>query len=281
MQAKLRDAGKLVLGLETMAGKSAQDAATTAAAVSAVIPVTDSERTKVDTLIQIEQTALLQSLQLNAVAVGLRALRADPRFAPTVRPCITFGVVQYAEAQNIHAAVRKALLIGVKLGQVDQTDAWFLSQLIQHRDARLELMYKKFTGDLMGASVEVKKFHHLMQVEPGKNGVDKGAWARKGELWIIDCAFQLLGQRQSNDMWRYLRPGNFEQLVKMVERMHAMCAEMIPEVFTADLLERNVAQIWAFETAYKCRDEATSHRGIVGMNEAEATVAIPPSLQQK
>jgi hypothetical protein len=144
MQAKLRDAGKLVLGLETMAGKSAQDAATTAAAVSAVIPVTDSERTKVDTLIQIEQTALLQSLQLNAVAVGLRALRADPRFVPTVRPCITFGVVQYAEAQNIHAAVRKALLIGVKLGQVDQTDAWFLSQLIQHRDARLELMYKKF-----------------------------------------------------------------------------------------------------------------------------------------
>ena len=65
----------------------------------------------------------------------------------TVMPCITFGVVQYVEAQNIHAAVRKALLIGVKLGQVDQTDAWFLSQLIQHRDARLELMYKTFTGD--------------------------------------------------------------------------------------------------------------------------------------
>ena len=34
MQAKLRDAGKLVLGLETMARKSAQDVATTAAAVS-------------------------------------------------------------------------------------------------------------------------------------------------------------------------------------------------------------------------------------------------------
>ena len=84
MQAKLRDVGKLVLGLETMVGKSAQDVATTVVAVSAVIPVTDSERTKVDTLIQIEQTALLQSLQLNAVAVGLRALRADPRFAPKV-----------------------------------------------------------------------------------------------------------------------------------------------------------------------------------------------------
>jgi hypothetical protein len=125
----------------------------------------------------------------------------------------------------------------------------------------------------MGASVEVKKFHHLMQVEPGKNGVDKGAWARKGELWIVDCAFQLLGQRQSIDMWRYLRPGNFEQLVKMVERMHEMCVEMIPEVFTVDLLERNVAQIWAFETAYKCPDEATSNRGIVGMTEAEAMVA--------
>jgi hypothetical protein len=60
MQIKLRDVGKLVLGMETMVGKSAQDVATTAAAVSAVIPVTDSERTKVDTLIQIEHTALLQ-----------------------------------------------------------------------------------------------------------------------------------------------------------------------------------------------------------------------------
>ena len=60
MQAKLRDVGKLVLGLETMVGKSAQDVATTAAAVSAVIPVTDSERTKVDTLIQIEQIKVSQ-----------------------------------------------------------------------------------------------------------------------------------------------------------------------------------------------------------------------------
>ena len=273
MQIKIRDAGKFVLGMETVAGKSAQDAAQTAAAVSAVIPVTDSERTRVDTLIQIEQTALLQSLLLQVVAVGLRTLRADPRFAPTVATCITFGAVQYAEAQQIHPAVRKALLIGVKPGQVDQTDAWFLSQLIQHRDARLELLYKKLAGDLAGASVEVKKFQRLMQVEPGKNGVEKGAWARKGELWIVDCAFQLLGQRQGNDMWRYLRPGNFEQLVKMVERMHEMCAEMIPEVFTADLLKSNVDQIWAFETAYKCRDEASSYRGIVGMNEAEATVA--------
>ena len=34
MQAKLRDVGKLVLGMETMVGKSAQDVATTAAAVS-------------------------------------------------------------------------------------------------------------------------------------------------------------------------------------------------------------------------------------------------------
>jgi hypothetical protein len=74
-------------------------------------------------------------------------------------------------------------------------------------------------------------------------------------------------------MWRYLRLGNFEQLVKMVERMHEMCVEMIHEVFTADLLVRNVDQIWAFETAYKCRDEASSYRGIVGMTENDATVA--------
>ena len=155
MQIKIRDAGKFVLGMETVAGKSAQDVAQTVVVVSVVIPVTDSERTRVDTLIQIEETALLQSLQLQVVAVGLRTLRADPIFAPTTAICITFGAVQYVEAQQIHPVVRKALLIGVKPRQVDQTNAWFLYQLIQHRDARLELLYKKLTGELAGASVEI------------------------------------------------------------------------------------------------------------------------------
>jgi hypothetical protein len=50
-------------------------------------------------------------------------------------------------------------------------------------------MYKQFTVDLVGASVEMKKFQRMMEVKPGKNGVEKGAWARKEELWIADCAF--------------------------------------------------------------------------------------------
>ena len=272
-QAKIREAGKVVLGMETESGKNASNVALTAAAVGAAIPVSETERIRVDSLNQTEQRQLLQSLNLEVVRVGIRNLRADARFAPHVAPSIQFGAVQYAEALLIHPAVRKALLVGVAPGQMDQSDAWFLHQLIQQRGARLELMYKQFTGDLVGASVEMKKFQRMMEVEPGKNGVEKGAWARKGELWIVDCAFQLLGKRDSNDMWRYLRPGNFDQMVKMIERMHALCAQMIPDVFTADLLARNVEQIWAFETAYKCREDASTFRGVIGMTEAEATVA--------
>jgi hypothetical protein len=52
---------------------------------------------------------------------------------------------------------------------MDQSDAWFLHQLIQHRGARLELVYKQFTGDLVGASIEMKKFQRLTEVQPGTN----------------------------------------------------------------------------------------------------------------
>ena len=181
-QAKIREAGKVVLGMETESGKNASNVALTAAAVGAAIPVSETERIRVDSLNQTEQRQLLQSLNLEAVRVGIRNLRADARFASHVAPSIQFGAVQYAEALLIHPAVRKALLVGVAPGQMDQSDAWFLHQLIQQRGARLELMYKQFTGDLVGASVEMKKFQRMMEVEPGKNGVEKGAWARKGEL---------------------------------------------------------------------------------------------------
>jgi hypothetical protein len=54
-QAKIREAGKLVLGTETDSGKNARNAALTAAAVGAAIPVSETERIRVDSLNQTEQ----------------------------------------------------------------------------------------------------------------------------------------------------------------------------------------------------------------------------------
>jgi hypothetical protein len=92
-QAKIREAGKLVLGMETDSGKNASNAALTAAAVGAAIPVSETERIRVDSLNQTEQRQLLQSLNLEVVRVGLRNLRADERFAPHIVPSIQFGEV--------------------------------------------------------------------------------------------------------------------------------------------------------------------------------------------
>jgi hypothetical protein len=128
-----------------------------------------------------------------------------------------------------------------------------------------------YQGDTEYVKSNIEKLVRMTLETPGINKIPASQWQRQGELWIVDCAYQLLGERAESGGWRYLRPGNFEQLIEMVPRMHHMCEELMPSVFTAEVLTETVAQIEGYENAHKSIE--TGARVYVGMDACEATVA--------
>jgi hypothetical protein len=267
LQGKIMAAGKKVMNEPTPEDTSRSNVAMTAAAVGKIMPISAAERERVESGVQMAQNQFLESLELPGCVAAIEAVRQDPQFAGPEM----FGKAQYGAAYLAHAAVRRAFMCGVSSGQQTQSNAWFVEQLIAHRDARLQTKFQVYQGDTENVKSSIEKFVRMTLETPGTNKVPASQWQRKGELWIVDCAYQLLGKRAESGGWRYLRPGNFEQLIEMVSRMHHMCEELMPSVFTDEVLAETVAQIEGYENAYKSVE--TGARVYVGMDPCEATVA--------
>ena len=267
LQGKIMAAGKKVMNEPTPEDTSRSNAAMTAAAVGKIMPISAAERERVESGVQMAQNQFLESLELPGCVATIEAVRQDPQFAGPEM----FGKAQYGATWLAHAAVRRACMCGVSSGQQNQSNAWFVEQLIAHRDARLQKKFQVYQGDTENVKSSIEKFVRMTLETPGTNKVPASQWQRKGELWIVDCAYQLLGKRSESGGWRYLRPGNFEQLIEMVSRMHHMCEELMPSVFTDEVLAETVAQIEGYENAYKSVE--TGARVYVGMDPCEATVA--------
>ena len=127
------------------------------------------------------QNQFLESIELPACAAAILVVRQDPQFARAEM----FGKAQYNAAWLAHAAVRRAFLCGVSVGQQNQSNAWFVEQLIAHRDARLRKKLQEYTGDTDNVKSDIEKFVRMTLEIPGSNKVPASQWHRQGELWIV------------------------------------------------------------------------------------------------